>query len=55
VITGRPHEFPSHILRDHIRQSVFLKGFKPPVVPNPAMVAARTEEPVAQTAANVRS
>jgi GT2 family glycosyltransferase len=36
-VMRRPHEFPAHILRDHIRQSVFLNGFKPPVVPNPAI------------------
>ena len=39
LITRRDHEFPSHILRDHIGQSVFLKGFRPPTVPNPAMAA----------------
>jgi GT2 family glycosyltransferase len=36
-ITRRHPAVPSHLLRDHIRQSVFVKGFKPPVVANPAL------------------
>lgn len=37
--TRQHHRFPEHILWDHIRQSVFVKGFRPPVVANPAMPA----------------
>jgi hypothetical protein len=48
MITRQQAEFPSHILRDHIRQSVFWKGFKPPIVVNPATATftAGSAEPI---------
>jgi N-acetylglucosaminyl-diphospho-decaprenol L-rhamnosyltransferase len=45
LVTRRHPEFPSHILRDHIGQSVFLKGFKPPIVANPAIHTTRDAVP----------
>ena len=55
LVTGRQHEFPSHILRDQMSQSVFVKGFKPPTVPNPAMVAGQEVTATVQSPASVRS
>ncbi len=54
-VTRRPTEFPSHLLRDHVRQSVFLKGFEPPIVPNPALRDGRERVATVQTWAKVRS
>jgi N-acetylglucosaminyl-diphospho-decaprenol L-rhamnosyltransferase len=37
IIQRRPDTDPEHVLDDAIRQSVFVQGFKIPVVENPAM------------------
>jgi len=38
VLLGKPHSTPSHVLRDTIRHSVFMKGFRLHDVQNPALV-----------------
>lgn len=55
LITRRPVDFPSHALRDHISESVFLKGFRPPSVPNPAIVAGQELTATVHVPASVRS
>jgi GT2 family glycosyltransferase len=54
-VTRRQHEFPSHILRDQMSQSVFVKGFRPPAVPNPAIVAGQPVTATVQAPASARS
>jgi GT2 family glycosyltransferase len=55
LVTRRPVDFPSHALRDHLVESVFLKGFKPPRVPNPAIVAGQELTATVHVPASVRS
>jgi N-acetylglucosaminyl-diphospho-decaprenol L-rhamnosyltransferase len=46
LVARRHPEFASHKLRDHIRHSVFIKGFKPPIVANPALNEGKWNLPV---------
>src|SRR5262249_19543917 len=43
VILGKPDSTPPHFLRDHIKHSVFLTGFKLRDVQNPALAAQKPE------------
>src|SRR5262249_22456426 len=43
-ITGRKDNVVPHELRDHIRHSVFVRGFRPPIVSNCAVTAASAPE-----------
>src|SRR3954463_6313605 len=55
LVMRRPVEFPSHALRDHIGESVFLKGFRPPTVSNPAIIAGQELTATVHVPASVRS
>lgn len=44
LVTNREPDFPSHVLRDQMRQSVFLKGFTPPIVENPAICTTKSRQ-----------
>jgi GT2 family glycosyltransferase len=55
LLTFRENDSPSHTLRDHIRHSVFLRGFRPPNVANPALATANANGTSIQTTASSRS
>ncbi len=44
VLLGKPDSTPSHILRDSIKHSIFLTGFKIRDVPNPALTSQQTSQ-----------
>ena len=41
LFTGSEKNTPANMLCDHIRHSVFVRGFRPPTVVNPALAESR--------------